>query len=231
MGLVNSMVNQIGREIGKDIYRGIKSESSDNYSLRSEISNFKLSPYDKVTIRNLANLVEKSENIDSRGFNDWETCFLDLDEKIDFCKGHLESSFLPKLEELDKINSANYAVAKVRHKIFVSKKIEDVKSEIKKHEDSNVLVPISLSFVGLNSIVYKTDWWLIHIPFVLFSLFWIYYRGIKGGVIGAIYFGFFIYGLVLLASFLRIWKESKRIENLKGEYLPNLENYYSSNFK
>ena len=240
MSLVNSMINQIGREIGKDVYKGIKSSvtasSVGNYSFKKEIADFKLAAYDKVTIKNLVNLIEKSDDINPRGFNDWETCYLDLDEKIDFCKQHLDASHLPKLEELDKMNSVNYAIAKERHKTFVTKQIDTIKTEIKKHEDSNILTPVLLSFFGLNSIFYKTGWWLWHIICILVGGFLVY-KGLTVPKTNSIepmhiaFIGFGIYGLVLLASFIRIGKESNRIKNLREEVVPSLEGYYTTNFK
>lgn len=238
MSLVNSMINQIGREIGKDVYKGLKSSvtasSVDNYSFQKEINEFKLAAYDKVTIKNLVNLIEKSDDINPRGFNDWESCYLDLDDKIDFCKQHLDASHLPKLEELDKINSVNYAMAKERHKTFVSNKIESVKTEIKKHEDSNILIPIIVSMLGLNSFYYKTKWWTWHILSMLVVGFLVINATTNTltneGVLLSYQIGVAIYCLVLLASFIRIGKEAKKIKNLKEEVLPNLEGYYTTNF-
>jgi hypothetical protein len=242
MSLVKSMVNQIGREIGKDVYKGIKSNitstiasSIDNYRFQNELSEFKLSAYDKVTIKNLINLIEKSEDINPRGFNDWELCYIDLDEKIDFCKQHLDNSHLPKLEELDKLNHLNYSIAKSRHKTFVEKQIENIDNEIKSYEKSNIIVPISLSLIGLNSIYYKTGWWVWHFIWLFVSGF-LTYKGLtlpKSDSFEPFYLviiGGVIYGLILLASLFKIRREHNRIKNLK-EHLIKLKEYYTSNFK
>lgn len=239
MSLVNSMINQIGREIGKDVYKGLKSSvkvsSVDNSAFQKELAEFKLSAYDKVTIKNLVNLIEKSDDINPKGFNDWESCYLDLDDKIDFCKQHLDASHLPKLEELDKINSVNYAMAKERHKTFVSNRIESVKTEIKKHEDSNVLIPIVVSMLGVNSFYYKTGWQSWHVLSALvvsfFILNGIYNAPTHEGALLSYQIGGAIYSLILFVSFIRIGKEAKKIKNLKEEILPNLEEYYTTNFK
>lgn len=240
MSLVNSMINQIGREIGKDLYKGLKSSvtipSIGNYSFQKELSEFKLAAYDKVTIKNLVNLIEKSDDINPRGFNDWETCYLDLDEKIDFCKQHLDASHLPKLEELDKINSVNYAVAKERHKTFVAKQIETIKLEIKKHENSNILIPIMISILGINSFYYKTGWQLWHVLSMLVVSFFIL-NGIynahtnEAASLLSYKIGAVVYGLILLVSFIRIGIEANKIKKLKEDVVPNLEEYYTSNFK
>jgi hypothetical protein len=74
MSLINSIINQVGREIGRDIYQNgfkknlIKQSIGSSYSLLSEAKNFQLSSYDKTTIKRLANLIEKSENIDHRDY-------------------------------------------------------------------------------------------------------------------------------------------------------------------
>lgn len=230
------MINQIGREIGKDIYKGLKnsltSTSSLNYSFLSDLRNFKLSSYDKVTIKNLINLIEKSEDINPRTFEEeWELCFIELDNKIDFCKEHLDKQHLSKLEELDKLNSVNYAIAKERHKTFVKKQIENTTSEIENYDNSSRFMPVFLSFLGLNSFYYKTGWGIWHILGMLLCIF-IITTAINNapshdGVILAYKVSGVIYSLILLVSFVRIFKENKRIDRLR-ETLSNLHNYYNS---
>jgi len=237
MSLVNSMINQIGREIGKDVYKGLKNNlkplTDVNSSFLNEASNFKLAAYDKVTIKNLINLIAKSDNIESRSFGNWEDCYVELDNKIDFCKEHLDKEHLDKLEELDKINNVNYAVAKSQHKTFVSKRIDSIQEEIKKHEESNILIPILLSLFGLNAFYYKSGWGVWHILSILASGFLIY-NGLSRPKVNSIepshvaISGFIIYGLVLLASFIRIGKDKNRIKKLKEDTVPSLIEYLKS---
>ena len=73
MSLVNAFINQIGREIGREVYRNARVRSSKlipslsytdfNKDFSNEIKSFELATYDKISVRNLINLIEKSENI------------------------------------------------------------------------------------------------------------------------------------------------------------------------
>lgn len=166
MSLVNAFINQIGREIGHDVYRNIRVRSSKhiptisytdfNEDFNTEIKRFELAAYDKVSVRNLINLIEKSENINPRSFN-WQDCYLELDNKIDFCKEHLDKEHLGKLEALDNQNAMNYSVAKERHKNYIIKTIENIKNEITNYESRNLTLSFILSLLGLNPIYFKMN--------------------------------------------------------------------------
>jgi hypothetical protein len=166
MSIVNAFINQIGREIGRDVYRNVRvgsskyitpiSASDFNEDFSKEIKSFELAAYDKVSIRNLINLIEKSENINPRSFN-WQDCYVELDNKIDFCKEHLDKENLDKLESLDKQNASNFSVAKERHKTYLKETIENIQAEITNHENKSTVLAFALSLIGLNPIYYKLN--------------------------------------------------------------------------
>ena len=97
MSLVNSFVNQIGRELGRDAYRSVMSpKASSNRKMQTveaeipifdQVINFELLANDEKTFRSLANLVEKAEHTDPEDF-EWNELFYELDNKIDFCKAN-----------------------------------------------------------------------------------------------------------------------------------------------
>ena len=98
MSIVNSFVNQIGRELGRDAYRSVMSSSArkgsqriiqEEVSLLDQVKNFELLASDEKTFRHLANLVEKAEHTDHEDF-EWNELFYELDNKIDF-----EREFIP----------------------------------------------------------------------------------------------------------------------------------------
>ena len=166
MSLVNAFINQIGREIGREVYRNARVRSSKhipslsytdfNKDFANEIKSFELATYDKVSVRNLVNLIEKSENINPRSFN-WQDCYIELDNKIDFCKEHLDKEHLDKLESLDQRNSMNFSVAKERHKTFIGQTIENIKLEMANYEKRNPILAFTISLLGFNPIFYKLN--------------------------------------------------------------------------
>ena len=142
MSLVNSIINQVGREIGRDIYRNgfntkLITTSSSNYSILSEAKNFQLSAYDKTTIRRLANLIEKSENIDHRDYQ-YDEIFITIDDKIDFIKENVDPKHLPELERLDKLNNVNYIVSYSAHKIWVDRNIKTIEDNLNQTKVSKI---------------------------------------------------------------------------------------------
>lgn len=166
MSLVNAFINQIGREIGHDVYRSVQVRSSKhtptfsftdfNEDFITEIKSFELAAYDKVSVKNLINIIEKSENINPKSFN-WQDCYIELDNKIDFCKEHIDKEHLEKLEALDNQNSINFSVAKEQHKNYIAKTIENIKNEITNYESRNLAIVFLLSIIGLNPIYYKMN--------------------------------------------------------------------------
>ncbi|MFO0323251.1 MAG: hypothetical protein ACK504_12590 [Bacteroidota bacterium] len=191
MSLVNAFINQIGREIGHDVYRNLRIRSSKhiptisytdfNENFKAEIKSFELAAYDKVSVRSLINLIEKSEKINPRSFN-WQDCYIELDNKIDFCKEHLDKEHLDKLETLDTKNAMNFSVANEQHKNHIAQTIEKIKKEITKYESLNLALGFLLSLIGMNPIYFKMNFGKI-------------FGHLFGTIVGAIcfYYGYVTY--------------------------------------
>ena len=117
MSIVNSFINQIGRELGRDAYRSVMSPTAGSkrkqqiidteVPIFDQVINFELLANDEKTFRYLANLVEKAENTDPEDF-EWNELFYELDNKIDFCKANLSEEYKDQLEKLDEINAQNF---------------------------------------------------------------------------------------------------------------------------
>ena len=160
MGLVSSFINQIGREIGKDTYRGAKNFSvepnkSSNFinidDLLSKVKVFEIVADEKSTLLKLKNLLELSENTNPEEF-EWLELFSEIDNKIEFCKDHLSSSCHEQLERLDSINAENFNKIKSQHLRYIERIIIYLKSEQKKLESKNLIFARVISFLGLRPV-------------------------------------------------------------------------------
>lgn len=167
MGLVNAFINQIGREVARDVYRHAKSRPTKNISastmgntfneaIINEVKTFQLEANEKENIRELVNLVENSENIDASDF-DWADVFVELDNKIDFCKENVETTHLEKLEALDQQNAANFSIAKTQHILYIQKTIEGHEQQLAKQNPLYHIFGALLSILGLGSFYYVTS--------------------------------------------------------------------------
>ena len=158
MSLVNSFINQIGRELGRDAYRSVMSPSAGSrrkqqvidseVPIFDQVINFELLASDEKTVRHLANLVEKAENTDPEDF-EWNELFYELDNKIDFCKANLPAEFHAQLDKLDEINANNYQYVKSKHVAYVDSVIlhfENIAAHLAKKKPS---IAAALIFVGL----------------------------------------------------------------------------------
>jgi hypothetical protein len=142
MGFLQSVTNQIGRELGRDIYHSVKKKASSLANItptddvKHKISTFKLAQYEKVTVRNLNELVDKVAELTPLSSYELELYF-DLDEKIDFCKEALSDKFLVELEELDKRNLSNYKLALAEHKGWVQNRIDNLQKKVDNYVEPN----------------------------------------------------------------------------------------------
>jgi hypothetical protein len=143
MSLVQSFINQIGREIGRDVYNSVKSNVNvkSNYgggtsTFLEQLNGFKLSAYDKLTMNNLVNLVESVSKISPNNFNNLEY-FIEVDEKIDFCKEHLDKKYEDQLEKLDSTNQKNFQEFLLLHKIYIAQVHEDLENKINSYKEPN----------------------------------------------------------------------------------------------
>lgn len=158
MSLVNSFINQIGRELGRDAYKTVMSSSSRNRRqqqiveseepLYNQIINFELLANDEKTYRHLANLVEKAEHTDPEDF-EWQELFLELDNKIDFCKANLSEEYQTQLEKLDELNADNFKRIKEKHLRYIDT-VVSYYSTIELSQKSTVIACL-LTFIGLRA--------------------------------------------------------------------------------
>jgi len=143
MSLVQSFINQIGREIGRDVYNSVINNKNVNTYYGSKASttwdqlrDFKLSSYDKLTMNNLVNLVEAVSNLSPNNFTNLEY-FITMDEKIDFCKEHLDKKYLEKLEDLDNTNKENFKAFLFDHKIYIADCHDKLEEKINNYKEPN----------------------------------------------------------------------------------------------
>jgi hypothetical protein len=161
MSLVNSFINQIGRELGRDAYRSVVSGAmrgarkqqivNSDEPLYNQVINFELLANDEKTYKHLANLVEKAENTDPEDF-EWQELFYEIDNKIDFCKAQLSAAYLPQLDKLDQINAENYKWIKDKHLKYIDTVISHFDAIDTKLSQKNMGVAYLLTLIGLRAI-------------------------------------------------------------------------------
>jgi len=184
MSLVNSFINQIGRELGRDAYRSVMYSSTGNKRkpriealeepIFDQVTNFELLESDEDTFRYLTNLVEKAENTDAEDF-EWNELFYELDNKIDFCKANLPSEFHAQLDKLDEINANNYQYVKSKHVAYVDSVIghfENIAADLAKKKPA---IAMALTFVGVRP-SYMGEQFI----YTLINILYIFLLGIVG---------------------------------------------------
>lgn len=171
MSFLNSVVNQIGRELGRDIYHSSKSKfkpqvnKSNIELLYDDIAGFKPAQYDKVTVRQISTFVDKLSKLPTTS-TDVLNLYFDLDEKIDFCKEIVDEKSKSQLENLDKLNSDNFNIALLEYKSRLKKSIDETQLRIDNYVAPNkikerltnvfaYLTLIALLWVGLSKDSYK----------------------------------------------------------------------------
>lgn len=259
MSLIQSAINQIGRELGRDIYRGNFSRKFNsptyggdvNDSILGEINNFKLASYDKVSLRQLANLLELSDKVNPNSFS-WEEPYIELDSKIDFAKEHLDKEHLEAIEGLDLKNSQNYSKAKQQHKKFIESEVKVFETLVNEFKEKNGLVAFLLSLVGLGRLHFRFNigillWHLIVTAFAICCAYygWLMFKeptshhgnspietekqidAIKNVGIVIMSIGGLVYLLVIIAVLSKFSGEKKRFE-AQSNYLKKLIEYQGS---
>ena len=186
MSLVNSFINQIGRELGRDAYSSVKSKKKNNNSkiidsnepILFQVINFELLSNDELTYRHLVNLVEKAENSDHQDF-EWHEIFYELDNKIDFCKVHLDEKFKTSLEELDQINASNYKNIKEKHISYIDTVILHFENIANNLSNKKISFAYLLTFIGLRAAYFndKIIYTILKVFYVFFLVF-IFFNGI-----------------------------------------------------
>lgn len=224
MSLVQSFINQIGREIGRDVYNSVKSNvnvksvyGGSTTTVREQLSSFKLSAYDKTTMNNLINLVESVSNLSANNFTNLEY-FIEVDEKIDFCKDHLDKKYTEQLEKLDALNQKNFQEFLLLHKIYIAQVHEDLENKINSYKEPN------------KWLMRLTNFWLIFWLGISIWLCFNYSSMSKGGVIWFFWTAqfFVLLGFANMAFFNREGKIEKIIKDHKDncESIKALETYF-----
>lgn len=244
MGIVNAFVNQIGREMGRDAYRSIGRGTGVRRSTQTaeileeniliQVRNFGLLEHHNLTLRELTNLVERSEHADPEDF-EWQELFLELDNKIDFCKDNLPSEFHEQLQRLDALNAQNFNTIKTKHLAYIDTVIAHYQAKIKS-EEVNAIQALLLSLIGFRAFYMKENriHALLNVAFVLllmvfFALGYLTYQDpvhnagnlpnktvadiqqIKNLGVGIMILTASLYFVQLLRAFLKISKYNKTV--------------------
>jgi hypothetical protein len=234
MSLVNSLINQVGREMGRDLYWSVKgSLLSVNESNGNGKRNLNLTPNGEVlnflkkkkwnskmrfsaVVEDLKNVVDLvDEKTDPRSF-DWREVYAELDNKIDELKLTCSDEESLELEEIDKKNYINYSIAMGRHKTWISKQLEEMNEYPKPPSRFLIFIlsPFGLTSSplkrgGLNAVaevLCAVIWWSL----IVFGIRKLQYDTATNGGWGAIVIGFSFYLLVLLGDFISLGDLKKR---------------------
>ena len=239
MGIVNSFINQIGREMGKDAYRSFRGSNSSVRVGRSKeileepllerVINFELMEKSEATLRQLSNIVELAEHADPEDF-EWQELFIEIDNKIDFCRVNLHAEFHEQLDRLDEVNAKNFTNIKDKHLAYIDTVIVHYNNKIKM-EEKKPAVAILSALVGLRPFFMKENSlnaWVnlvfVMLLFIMFALGFltyvdpIHYAGnlpknsvdevqkIKNMGLGIVIITAILYALQLLKAFIKIKK-------------------------
>ncbi len=255
MSLVNSMINQVGREMGRDLYWSTR-QSLTSASARKGRSGARMSQIENNSVnQNLLLLVSKKkwsarlrfspmvediqetidmvdEQADIRTF-DWKDIYAELDNKIDDLKLTCKEEEASALEELDKKNYVGFSIARSRHKTWIKQVLES-SQELEQAPSS--LSILALSIVGLTSGKLKRGT-LNAIAEILCALVWwsfivFGYRimqeegeSMNGLKLMGIGLGF--YGLVLIGNFIKL-SDLRKVVQVKTNRRQRLQEYYNS---
>jgi hypothetical protein len=162
MSLVNSFINQIGREMGRDAYRSFPSGNrtrqpihlQEEESLIAQVKAFELLEDHQATLRLLTNIVEKAEHVNPEDF-EWQELFCEIDNKIDFCKDNLPVEFKDQLNRLDEVNAANYQNMMARHAAYVETVIQFYENKANELNAKGNAIVYLAAFFGLRAMYMK----------------------------------------------------------------------------
>jgi hypothetical protein len=254
MSLVNSMINQIGREMGRDLYWSTRQSltpasgrsgrtaararqmqnDSVNQNLLLLVTKKSWSPRMRfnamiLDIQETIDLAD--EQIDGRSF-DWKEIYAELDNKIDDLKLTCKEEEASLLEELDKKNFASFSVTKSRHKSWI-RQVLDSSPEPEKAPSS--LLIFVLSIAGLTSRPLKRGWLntiaeilcaLVWWTFIVFGYNYIQDESeFKNGLI-LLGIGLGFYTLVLIGNLIALSDLRKSIQH-KIQRRQELQSYYN----
>ena len=259
MGLVNGLINQVGREVGRDLYWSSR-KALTNKSIRSGNSRRKPDiETDSINARLLQLVSSKKwsstmrfkamvediqetldhvfEHVDARAF-DWPEIYIELDRKIDELKLNCKEDEAPILEDLDKKNFVNLRITLESNKVWIKRNMEIYNQESKIPSTLSVVL---LSFVGLSSYKLKRSPFSIFAEVLALITAWaMIFFGRKfiieddSAKLGLqfIGIGFGIYCLALISSLIALseLRKVQRYNTTKAALLKDLYDYMT-NFK
>ncbi len=143
MSLVNALINQIGREIGRDVYQTAKRAVLSDFRSTSKRSIgqltinqqliYKIDQFAKsksgFNVLDLKELVHTIyENVDTLS-GDWDDVYLNADTLIDNKKINASEGDLKLLNEIDQLNFSSYRISLSEHKKNILQRIDAYRNE------------------------------------------------------------------------------------------------------
>lgn len=138
MSLVNALINQIGREIGRDVYHTAKRSLLNDFSTKRGRATahltlnqqllLKIEEVQKtksgIALSQLKDLVHDiCDHVDIKTA-DWDDVFIRIDRLIDERKSGATQNELNAINDIDQLNLSNYRFALSEHQNWVRDKIE-----------------------------------------------------------------------------------------------------------
>jgi hypothetical protein len=255
MSLVNSMINQIGREMGRDLYWSTR-QSLTSASARKGRSGARVSQIENDSVnQNLLLLVSKKkwsarlrfsamvediqetidlvdEQIDTQSF-DWKDIYAELDNKIDDLKLTCKEEEASALEELDKKNYVGFSITRSRHKNWIKQVLENSPEQ---EEAPSSIVILALSVVGLTSsklkrgslnVIAEILCALVWWTFMVFGYHLIQEESELKNGLALLGIGLGFYGLVLIGNFIALSDLRKAVRE-KNQRRQRLQAYHDS---
>jgi hypothetical protein len=166
MSLVNALINQIGREIGRDVYYTAKRSLLNDFGSKRSKASLNLpvnqqlllkieevkKSKSELEVEQLRNFVhEISDHVDS-STGDWDDVFVATDQLIDARKVNSSPSELIIFNEIDQLNLTNYRLKLESHQQWVREQIEILnKEEVVNWKVPNKMLLFFFSIFGSGS--------------------------------------------------------------------------------
>lgn len=251
MSLVNSLINQVGRELGRDIYWSARSAvtSASRGERTRELSNIRdtfLSSNEDLykavkkkkwssrmrfvaMVEDISSTIEVvNERVDPAGFG-WRDVYAELDAKIDELKLTCSDEEAVELEALDKQNYVGFSITLSRHRNWVQKQIEALKVLPKVPSSLKILLlsPLGLTSRslkrGVANAIAEVLCAVVWVSLVYFGLKLKFGANEKGGL-ALVLFGVLFFLIVLAGNFIvlsDLRKSRARVE----QQIENMTNY------
>ncbi len=166
MSLVNALINQIGREIGRDVYHTAKRSLLNDFSTKRGRVTANLPMNQQLLLKieevqraksgldltQLTNLVHDiCGHVDTKTA-DWDDVFIRIDRLIDERKINAEQNELNAINEIDQLNLSNYRFALKEHQNWVRDRIEVLnKEDLMNWKEPSQMKLFAFSIFGVGS--------------------------------------------------------------------------------